>query len=54
VTLKETTGENCEAVLALRLAPGQAQVVSSVRDSLAEAAEYAHAQAVVPLCCAST
>jgi diamine N-acetyltransferase len=44
VTLKEITGENLEAVVALHVAPGQEQFVSSVRDSLAEAAEYPHAK----------
>ena len=44
VTLEEITSENREAVLALRVAPGQEQFVSSVRDSLAEAAEYPHAK----------
>jgi diamine N-acetyltransferase len=44
VTLEEITDENREAVLALRIAPGQEQFVSSVRDSLAEAAEYPHAK----------
>jgi GNAT superfamily N-acetyltransferase len=44
LTLEEITDENREAVLALRVAPGQEQFVSSVRDSLAEAAEYPHAK----------
>jgi diamine N-acetyltransferase len=44
VTLGEITDENREAVLALRVAPGQERFVSSVRDSLAEAAEYPHAR----------
>jgi diamine N-acetyltransferase len=44
VTLEEITHENREAVLALRIAPGQEQFVSSVRDSLAEAAENPHAK----------
>jgi diamine N-acetyltransferase len=44
VTLEEITGENREAVLALRVAPGQEQFVSSVADSLAEAAAYPHAR----------
>jgi GNAT superfamily N-acetyltransferase len=44
VTLEEITDENREAVLALRTAPGQEQFVSSVRDSLAEAADYPHAK----------
>ena len=44
VTLEEITDQNREAVLALRLAPGQERFVSSVADSLAEAAEYPHAK----------
>jgi diamine N-acetyltransferase len=44
VTLAELTDENRQAVLALRVAPGQERFVSSVRDSLAEAADYAHAR----------
>jgi len=44
VTLEEITDENRAAVLALRVAPAQEQFVSSVRDSLAEAAEYQHAK----------
>jgi diamine N-acetyltransferase len=44
VTLEEITDENREAVLALRVAPEQEQFVSSVQDSLAEAAEYPHAK----------
>ena len=44
VTLVEMTEENREAVLALRLAPGQERFVSSVRDSLAEAADYPNAR----------
>ncbi len=44
VTLEEITDENLGAVLALRVAPGQEQFVSSVRDSLAEAAEYPDAR----------
>jgi len=44
VTLEEITDENREAVLALRVAPGQEEFVSSVRESLAEAAEYPHAK----------
>ena len=44
VTLQEITGENREAVLALRVAPGQERFVSSVQDSLGEAAAYPHAK----------
>jgi diamine N-acetyltransferase len=43
VTLGEITDRNREAVLALRVAPEQERFVSSVRSSLAEAAEYPHA-----------
>ena len=44
VTLEEIGDGNRAAVLALRLAPGQERFVSSVRESLAEAAEYPHAK----------
>ena len=44
MTLGEITDRNREAVLALRVAPGQESFVSSVRDSLAEAAGYPHAK----------
>jgi diamine N-acetyltransferase len=44
VTLDEITDENRQAVLALRVAPGQERFVSSVQDSLAEAADYPHAK----------
>jgi diamine N-acetyltransferase len=44
VTLVEITDENREAVLALRAAPGQERFVSTVPDSLAEAAEYPQAK----------
>ena len=44
VTLEEITDQNREAVLALRVAPGQEQFVSSVADSLAEAAAYPQAK----------
>jgi len=44
VTLEEITDENREAVLALHVAPGQGRFVSSVPDSLAEAADYPHAK----------
>lgn len=43
VDLREITDDNREPVLALRVAPGQERFVSSVPDSLAEAAEYPHA-----------
>ncbi len=44
VTLEEITGEHRDAVLALRVAPGQERFVSSVQDSLAEAADYPQAK----------
>ena len=44
VTLGEITDRNREAVLALRVAPGQERFVSSVRSSLEEAAGYPHAR----------
>ena len=44
VILDEISDGNRAAVLALRVAPGQEQFVSSVRESLAEAAEYPHAK----------
>ena len=44
VTLDEIADGNRAAVLALRVAPGQEQFVLSVRESLAEAAEYPHAR----------
>jgi diamine N-acetyltransferase len=43
VTLTEITDENRDAVLALRVGPDQERFVGSVRDSLADAAEYPHA-----------
>jgi GNAT superfamily N-acetyltransferase len=43
VTLRKITEENLEAVLALRIWPEQEQFVSSVRESLAEAAEWSFA-----------
>ena len=43
VTLREITDDNAEAVLALRVAPEQERFVGSVRDALADAAEYPHA-----------
>jgi GNAT superfamily N-acetyltransferase len=44
VILEEITDQNREAVLALRVAPGQERFVSSVEDSLAAAADYPHAK----------
>jgi diamine N-acetyltransferase len=44
ITLNEITDENSEAILALRLAPGQERFVSSVQESLAEAAAYPQAR----------
>jgi diamine N-acetyltransferase len=43
VTLEEITDQNREAVLALRVAPGQERFVSSVEDSLAAVADYPQA-----------
>jgi GNAT superfamily N-acetyltransferase len=40
ISLREITDENRDAVLALRIAPGQDRFVSSVAESLAEAREY--------------
>lgn len=42
LTLRKITDENCQAVAALRLAPGQDRFVSSVESSLAEAAREPH------------
>jgi len=44
VTLEEIGDGNRAALLALRVAPGQEQFVSSVHESLAEAAEYPQAR----------
>jgi diamine N-acetyltransferase len=43
-TLAEITGQNCEAVLALRVAPWQERFVGSVQEALADAARYPHAK----------
>ena len=43
ITLREITEDNTESVLALRCTPDQERFVTSVPDSLAEAAEYPHA-----------
>ena len=43
VTLGEITDRNREAVLALRVAPGQERFVGSVRNALAQAGRYPHA-----------
>jgi len=43
VTLGEITDRHREAVLALRVAPGQERFVGSVRSALAQAAGYPHA-----------
>jgi diamine N-acetyltransferase len=43
ITLQEITDDNAESVLALRCTPDQERFVSSVTDSLAEAAEYPQA-----------
>ncbi|GIJ71088.1 GNAT family N-acetyltransferase [Virgisporangium ochraceum] len=45
VTLRELTDDNRDAVLALRLAPGQDRFVGSVRASLDDAAAYPEANA---------
>nr|QLK01734.1 GNAT family N-acetyltransferase [Micromonospora carbonacea] len=44
MTLLEITDENRAAVVALRVAPGQEPFVGSVRDALADAAQYPHAK----------
>jgi GNAT superfamily N-acetyltransferase len=43
ITLREITEDNAKSVLALRCTPEQERFVSSVPDSLAEAAEYPQA-----------
>ena len=43
ITLREITDDNAESVLALRCTPAQERFVSSVAESLAEAAEYPQA-----------
>jgi hypothetical protein len=47
VSLGEITDQNREAVLAVRVAPGQERFVGSVRSALAEAAGYPHAKGVM-------
>ncbi|GAB2625230.1 GNAT family N-acetyltransferase [Streptomyces capparidis] len=44
VSLREITDDNRDAVLALRVAADQERFVGSVRDALADAAEYPHAR----------
>jgi diamine N-acetyltransferase len=44
VTLREITDENRAAIVALRVAPEQEPFVGSVRDALADAAQYPHAK----------
>jgi len=44
ISLREIGEDNVEAVLALRTTPEQERFVSTVTDSLAEAAEYPHAK----------
>jgi len=44
VTLREIDDANRETVLSLAVAPAQEQFVSSVAESLAEAADYPHAK----------
>jgi diamine N-acetyltransferase len=51
VTLRPLDESNREAALALRVAPGQESFVSSVADSLAEAAEHPGARAVQRVIC---
>ena len=46
ITLRDLQDSDHEAVLALRLAPGQRRFVSTVPESLAEAAEEPGAQAI--------
>ena len=43
ITLREITDENAQSVLALRCTPDQERFVTSVTESLAEAAAYPHA-----------
>jgi GNAT superfamily N-acetyltransferase len=43
VTLREITDENRAAIIALRVAPQQERFVGPVRDALADAARYPHA-----------
>jgi GNAT superfamily N-acetyltransferase len=43
ISLREITDDNAESVLALRTTPDQERFVSSVTDSMAEAAEYPQA-----------
>ena len=52
VTLGEITDRNREAVLALRVAPGQERLVGSVRGALAQAAGYPHAKPWYRVVCA--
>lgn len=53
VTLGEITDRNREAVLALRVAPGQERFVGSVRSALAQAAGYPHAKPWYWVVCAA-
>ena len=52
MTLGEITDRNREAVLALRVAPGQERFVGSVRSALAQAAGYPHAKPWYRVVCA--
>jgi diamine N-acetyltransferase len=55
VKLVELTDKNREAALALRVAPGQERFVGgSVREALADAAEYPHAKPWYRVVCAGT
>ena len=51
VALRSITDDNREAVAALRVAPSQQRFVSTVTDSLAEAAEHPGARAVARAIC---
>ena len=48
VTLREVTDQNRDAVIALKVAPGQEWFVASVQESLADAAATPRANPVVP------
>jgi diamine N-acetyltransferase len=54
VTFGEITDRNREAVLALRAAPGQERFVGSVRNALAQAARYTHANPWYRAVCAGS
>jgi GNAT superfamily N-acetyltransferase len=52
VSLREITDDNRDAVLALRVTADQERFVGSVRDALADAAEYPHARPWYRVVCA--